>query len=227
MNGNTWLKHRLVIESNGRDPFLMEPMEPEYFYDVYEAAGFSVLSRYSSSVIDLTKDQKNYDALGNRLKKQGIKLRNISVENFERDLGTIFDLSLISFANNFLYTPLSKKSFVSKYLSSQEHIDTDFVILAERNDELVGYVFCMPDLMAHQYGKKPAMIVKTLAALPERSLAGLGTVLVAEAQQRAKKKGYTEAIHALQYESNSSLRISQRFDAVIFRRYALMLKSFA
>ncbi len=25
MNGNTWLQHRLVIESDGRPPFLMEP----------------------------------------------------------------------------------------------------------------------------------------------------------------------------------------------------------
>lgn len=225
MNGNTWLQHRLVIESQGRDPFLMEPMEPTYFYDVFEKAGFSILSRYSSSTIDLSSEQKSYHLLEKRLQKQNIQLRSISSSHFEQDLMAIFKLSLMSFSNNFLYTPLPEKAFIQKYLSSREHIDPELVILAEREDQLVGYVFCMPDLIAHELGKPPAIIIKTLAALPDRSLSGLGTVLVAEAQKIAQAKGYKEAIHALQYESNSSLRISQRFNATIFRRYALMAKS--
>ena len=227
LNGNTWLQHRLVIESNGRDLFLMEPMEPEYFQKTFTAAGFSVLSEYSSSTIDLTAEQNNYTSMTSRLEKNGVTFRSIDPAAFEQDLSAIFDLSLISFSSNFLYTPLAKAAFVGKYMSSRNHIDQDMVILAERDDKLVGYVFCMPDLMAHKLGKKPAVIIKTLAAIPERSLSGVGTVLVAKAQQTAKAKGYTEAIHALQYESNSSLRISQRFNASVFRKYALMAKSFS
>ncbi|MCP5534995.1 MAG: GNAT family N-acetyltransferase [Akkermansiaceae bacterium] len=226
MNGNTWLQHRLVIESNGRDPFFMEPVEPGYFFNTFAATGFSVLSRYSSSTIDLTIPQKDYASMASRLGKNGVTFRSINPDAFAQDLTAIFDLSLISFSSNFLYTPLSKAAFVGKYMSTREHIDPDMVILAERDGGLMGYVFCMPDLIAHQLGKKPSVIIKTLAALPDRSLSGVGTVLVAKAQQIARDKGYTEAIHALQYESNSSLRISQRFKASVFRRYALMVKSF-
>jgi len=68
------------------------------------------------------------------------------------------------------------------------------------------------------------MIVKTLAVLPERRFAGLGTVLVNRLQTAAREAGCTEAIHALQREDNQSLRISQRFSAEIFRRYALFSK---
>lgn len=226
MNGNTWLRHRLVLESDGRDPFLMEPIEPAHYPATFEAAGFSILSRYSSSLVDLDAGQDDFSTLEQRMDRRGVKIRPLDMDRFEEDLMAIFKLSLISFSNNFLYTPLSQEMFLGKYQSSREHIDPDLVLLAERDGELAGFVFCTPDLLARQYGKDPAIIVKTLAALPDRILFGLGTVLVSRVQQAAKGKGYREAIHALQYESNTSLRISQRFSAKIFRRYALMAKHF-
>ncbi|MCF6312156.1 MAG: GNAT family N-acetyltransferase [Verrucomicrobiales bacterium] len=226
MNGNTWLRHRLLLDSNDRLPFMMEPLEPCYFRQIFEVAGFSILSRYSSSVVDLNKPASNYEILSKRLQQRGLRLRTVDFENFEKDLAAIFQLSLLSFQNNFLYTDLPEKAFIGKYLSAKDQIDPDFVLLAEVNGELVGYVFCLPDILAQTAGVAPALIIKTLASHPERKLPGLGTLLVAEVQRRAKEKGYVEAIHALQYESNSSLRISQRFDAKIFRRYALMSKSY-
>ena len=72
MNGNTWLQHRLIIESRGRDPFLMEPIEPDYFFNTFSAAGFSILSEYSSSTIDLTAEQKDYTSMASRLEKKGV-----------------------------------------------------------------------------------------------------------------------------------------------------------
>lgn len=227
MNGNTWHQHRLILKSNKRQPFLMEPNEPGHFLSTFKAAGFSILSKYSSSVIDLTTAQPDFTSLKKRLQNQGVQIRSINShhQGFKQDLISIFQLSLQSFSHNFLYTPLQQESFVGKYQAAQQHIDPDLILLAERDNHLVGYVFCMPDLAAHQYKQQPAIIVKTLAALPDRSLSGLGTVLVAAAQERAKNKGYQEAIHALQYESNSSLRISKRFSAQVFRCYALMAKT--
>jgi len=228
MNANTWLKHRLILDSSGRDPFLMEPIEPDYYRNLFEQAGFEILSRYSSSHIDLTVDQPEFPKLEQRMKRNDVQVRTINQATFEQDLEAIYDLCLIGFASNFLYTPLPKDAFMQQYAASNQHIDSDFVLLAERptanRAELVGFVFCMPDLLAHQHGKQPALIVKTLACLPERPLSGLGTVLVSRVQQAAKTKGYTEAIHALQFESNTSLRISQRFNATAFRQYGLMVK---
>jgi len=218
MNGNTWMKHRLIIESGEREPFLMEPVEPESLLTVFEAAGFTELSRYSSSRIDLTDEQPDFSRVAKIVSKQGIDIRSIDEANFEQDLSNIHQLSLASFSNNFLYTPLPREAFMHSYLTTRESIDRDFVLLAWKEDILIGFLFCIPD---HTEG---TLIVKTLATSPEHRAAGLGTYLVAMAQQRAKEKGYTEAIHALQYESNSSLRISQRFAAEKFRTYGLMIK---
>ena len=226
MNGNTWLKYRLILESNNRPSFLMEPVEPEPFLSIFQSAGFSILSQYSSSLIDLTPEQPDFTSLQKRFRQRSIEIRSIDTQNFQDDLRQIFKLSLTCFSNNFLYTPIDEATFVEKYQSSQQHIDPDLVLLAERTgehgNELVGYVFCIPDLAAIELKEDPAIIVKTLAVLPDREFSGLGTVLVANAHQKAKNKGYREAIHALQYENNSSLRISQRFNSHVFRRYALM-----
>ena len=84
----------------------------------------------------------------------------------------------------------------------------------------------MPDQSTETTDSPKTLIVKTLAVDPHARLAGLGSILVAKAHLMAQSKGYHEAIHALQHENNSSLRISQRFNASIFRRYALMVKSY-
>ena len=226
MNGNTWLKHRLVIESNGRKPFLMEPIEPDFYKDAFENAGFEQLSTYCSHLVDLTLPQRDTSLLLKKFKTRGITIRSVSKENFEQDLIAIFQLSLLSFSNNYLYTPISQESFIGKYLESREMIDPELVLMAESDGELVAYIFCIPDHAATKIGQKPAIIIKTLASNGDKSLAGIGTLLVLIAQSRAKNKGYTEAIHALQHEDNSSTKISIRCDGIKFRRYALMSKSF-
>lgn len=226
MNGNTWLKHRLVIESNGRIPFLMEPIEPDFYKAAFVNAGFERLATYCSHLVDLTLPQKDCSQLLKKYKDRGVTLRSISKEKFEEDLISIFQLSLASFSSNYLYTPISQESFIGKYLESRELIDPELVLMAESRGELVAYLFCIPDHAATQVGQKPAIILKTLASNGDKSFAGIGSLLVLEAQAIAKNKGYTEAIHALQHEDNSSTKISMRCDAIKFRRYALMAKLF-
>lgn len=218
MNGNTWMKHRLIIESDKSQPFLMEPIEPKSLLTVFEQSEFSELSRYSSSKINLTKQQPSFERVARIIKKQGIQISSINQEKFKQELEAIYQLSLTSFSNNFLYTPLPREAFMQSYLAARETIDPDFVLLARKEGVLIGFLFCIPDHSSE------TLIVKTLATSPDHRTAGLGTYLVALAQQSAKQKGYTEAIHALQYENNASLRISQRFAAQKFRTYGLMIK---
>jgi len=65
--------------------------------------------------------------------------------------------------------------------------------------------------------------LKTFAVLPGRAYAGLGNVLVAHSHRIARALGYRRAIHALMYEGNNSLIISNRFSRP-FRRYTLFAK---
>lgn len=221
MDGNTWQKHRFVIESNGRGPFLLEPRNPDEYPAMWEQAGFSILSRYSSSVMPLDGGEVIPAAVKARLTRSGVIVRKLDPSRYDEELRLIHAISLASFSGNFLYTPLPEEGFLQSYRKVREHVDADLVRIAERDGVPCGFVFGVPDLEAAARGEKPALIVKTLAVDPESRCAGLGSLLVDELHRIGREKGYIEAIHALQHESNTSLKITGRHHGEVLRRYAL------
>lgn len=224
MNGNTWRSHRFVIESDGRPPFLFEPRHPAGYADWWRNAGFGELSRYSSSLVGLDGRSTVPAALAGRLERSGVTIRALDPERFEEELRAIHALSLRSFAGNFLYTPLDRDAFVTAYQKVRERVDPELVRVAEMDGRPCGFVFCIADLEAAARGERPALIVKTLAVDPDSRAGGLGSLLVDQAHAAAFAKGFREAIHAFQHDSNSSRRITGRHEGRVFRRYALFAK---
>lgn len=221
MNGNTWRRHRFVIASDQRGPFLLEPRNPEKDSDWWRFAGFDILSQYSSSVLELaTAADAVPPEIVARLERE-IDIRPLNPDRFTDDLKALHSISLRSFSGNFLYTPLPQESFLTQYESVRNHIDPRLVWIAEHQGEPIGFVFGIADLEAAQRGEPPALIVKTLAVVPERRVAGLGSHLVDRLHEQGRALGFREAIHALQHESNSSRKITGRHGGRIFRRYAL------
>ncbi len=224
MNGNTWRRHRYVTASDGRGPFLLEPRNPATHPFWWQAAGFSELSRYSSSALPLDGEPAVSPALARRLERSGVLIRPLDPARYDDELRAIHAISLRSFANNFLYTPLEEEGFLASYRKVRDRIDPDFVRIAEKDGIPCGFVFAIADLEAAARGEKPALIVKTLAVDPAARSAGLGSLLVDEVHRLAKAKGFTEAIHALQHETNTSLKITGRHQGAPFRRYTLFGK---
>jgi GNAT superfamily N-acetyltransferase len=224
MNGNTWRKHRFVIESDGRGEFLLEPRNPLEHPIWWELAGFSILSRYSSSVMRLDEIVEIPAALEKRLDRSGVVVRNLNASRYEDELRAIYSISLKSFSQNFLYTPLDEISFLDAYQKVRNRVDADLVKIAERDGAICGFVFGIPDFEALARGENPAIIVKTLAVDPHARCAGLGSLLVEKLHLSAREKGYAEAIHALQHQTNTSLKITGRHHGKAFRHYALFSK---
>lgn len=226
MNGNTWRKHRWVIESNGRQPFALEPTNDHVEQPLWwESAGYTILSKYSSSAVALDGSQVTDERVRNRLQAHGVVLQTIAIDVFEEELREIYELSVQSFSQNFLYTPMQWEQFFSQYQNVRAGIDTRYVIIARCQGKAVGFVFGIPDFLALREGREAALIVKTLAVKAERAYAGLGNWLVDECHRRAYESGYREAIHALQFDDNTSRKITERFGGAVFRRYALMKKT--
>lgn len=222
MDGNTWKNHRFVTETNGWPPFLLEPENPPEYPDWWRQTGFSELSHYSSSIIPLDGSTTVPPALRQRILSSGVSIESLDPARFEDELRAIHSLSLKSFSNNFLYTPLPEGDFLEAYLKIRTHIDPDLVQIARKGGTIAGFVFGISDLAATS---KPALIVKTLAVDPLARTAGLGSLLVDELHLTGFQKGFTVAIHALQHGSNTSLKITGRHHGTAFRRYALFSKT--
>lgn len=226
MDGNTWRRYRWVTSVGNEAPFFMEPTNPPEYAEHFVQAGFSAYAEYQSALIeDLTYREERVLRAAARLKESGVRIRILDVDHFEDELSAMHRLSIISFANNILYTPLELNAFVAQYLPFKQRIIPDFVFMAERENTLVGYLFAFPDLLRiEQQGLQDTVILKTAAVLPGRNCAGLGNVLVDCAHQAARQAGYTRAIHALSAKTNAVVHLSARYGRVM-REYTLYAKS--
>lgn len=225
MDGNTWRKYRFVTDRGTEPPFFLEAWNPPEYPCWWQAAGFQPLAEYfSASVNDLDARDERLVNVTLRMVDAGITLRPLNPADFAAELRRIHDVSVVSFRDNYLYTPLPFEPFAAQYQQIAPHVKPELVLLAEHEDKPVGYVFALPDWAQHARGEPvTAVIVKTLAVLPGRAYMGLGAVLLGEVHQAARRLGFRRAIHAYMHESNKSRNLSARYGETI-RRYTLFQK---
>jgi GNAT superfamily N-acetyltransferase len=232
VDGSTWQRYRLLTERGTEPPFFMEPDNPDEWPGQFLDAGFTPLAEYHSAVNDgltgpypaayaarLAADER-------RVAERGITVAPLRSDRFDDEMRRVHALSLVSFKGNFLYTPIGEAEFLAQYAPIRAHLRPELVLLAERQGELVGYIFAIPNLLQAQTGRPmDTAIVKTMAVHPDCGGVGLGSLLMARCQQAIRAAGFTRAIHALFHADNRSGRISGHTARVI-RRYTLFARPF-
>ncbi len=222
MNGNTWRSYRFVTGSNGEPDYFLEPANPPEWPEYWQQAGFTSLATYTSGVsCDLSKQDERLPRVEKRMQENGITLRALNVDDFENELKRIFNVSLISFSKNYLYTPLDEQEFITQYSQVKPLVKPELTLIAEQAGEPVGFLFAIPDIYEQRRGEPlKTIIIKTVAVLPGSRHAGLGALMVDKVQQQAMQLGMTRVIHALMHDSNHSRNISGHY-ATTMRRYTL------
>lgn len=222
MDGSTWKKYRLVNHVGEEKTFFLEPENPSYYVEWFEQAGFSVIEKYHSSVAEnLERRDARIERARKRLEKSGITVRNFQLEHFEEEVKRIHDISINSFGDNVLYKPIAYDEILRMYRPLKDYIRPEMVLIAEDQGQPAGFVFNIPDYNEIRRNEPlRTMILKTVAVIPERRYAGLGTMLVADSHVLAQKLGFKRVIHALMHSSNNSRNISSHY-AEMFRQYGL------
>jgi GNAT superfamily N-acetyltransferase len=249
LDGSTFRAYRLVTARaiQGGDPhppFFLEPNNPDEWPGDFLAAGFSAWSEYLSNLAPLTGPDPQLESRTAALAAQGIRLRTLDREiftsaptetassgaatsgsaAFDREMARIYPLVMTAFANNPLFTAISYDEFHAQYAPVRPLLVEKLVVLAERDDELVGLLFALPDFAQAQRGEAiDTVILKTLAVLPSLAGIGLGSLLSAHVHTQAYHLGYRWAIHALMHIKNRSRRISAH-TAQSFRGYTLFAR---
>lgn len=225
MDGNTWRRYRFVAERGTEPPFFLEPDNPDEWREQFERAGFQVMATYTSALSnDLSREDARLAPIEAALAAQDITIRPFDPAAADEELRRIFRLSAESFTRNYLYTPLDEEEFLEQNQRLLPYVVPDLVLLAERDGELVGFSFVVPDVLQKSRGTNvDTVIVKTVAVSPAVARVGLGTVLVAQSHRRAHELGFRRAIHALMHEQNVSQHISRHYARTI-RRYALYVR---
>ena len=225
IDGNTWQRYRLLTERGNQPIFFLEPDNPDNWITHFSHQNFTPIAHYSSALTeDLNLIDPRLNQIANRLQTEGIKIRAIQLENIEAELHRIYGVINLSFRRNFLYTPVSEAKFILQYKSLLPYINPELVLIAEKNDKIIGFLLAIPDILQAQRGEKiNTIIIKTVAILPQRVYRGLGRWLVAICQEKAVNMGFTRAIHALMHDANPSRNLSLIY-AQSIRHYALFGK---
>lgn len=205
INGSTWKKYRLTLPSDN-PPFLLDNYNKPYYAELFEQCGFETIANYTSSVCrNLNRDYSRLDKFKKIFEQKGVKIRKFDPNNFERDIRKIYDVSIKSFVNNFLYTPIEFKEFYKMYEPVKSFLNPEWVLIAENEkDESISFIFGFDNLYNRS---EKSLIIKTLAQIPEYKYRGIGSYLTEFMHKKAKDAGYDNIIHALMHENNVSANI--------------------
>lgn len=205
MNGSTWHRYRFADPSD-TPPFFLDVQNKPWYAAQFERAGFETIARYSSTDFDIrTGDYARVERFEEYYRNRGIIIRPFRPDDFESELRVLYDVTLASFAHNFLYTPISFENFRAIYAPIRSLIDPGLVLIAQNGEERpLGFVFTIPD-MFDRAGR--TLVIKTVAAAPVPEARGLGTFLVERMHLTARRRGFGSVIHALMHEDNSSMNV--------------------
>ena len=214
MEGDTWHAYRVVSESDGRAPFLMEPTSGRHDLAALEAAGFNRIGSYFSATVPLAEVARPVPEARN-----GLMVNAWDGSDPEALFTEVHRLSCEAFRSNPFYKDIALDNFLAMYMPVVPLLKRELILFA-RNETgaLVGFLFGIPN---YAEGPAPASaILKTYASLQK----GAGFALSSRFYAAAQALGHTTAIHALMHDDNLSALRSAANGAEVFRRYALMGK---
>lgn len=225
MDGDTWRTYRAVVAGDGQ-PFFLEPWHSTDCAAHFTQAGFSTHATYCSTICDdMTFRDPRAGRAAARLARAGVVVRPLAMARLDEQMRAIHEVTLAAFAKTPLYRPIAWDAMRRLYEPLLERLDPSLVLLAYREEQVVGFVFGFPDYRQAQRGEAvDTAILKTLAILPGQQLGGLGGVLIAAWHDAAEQAGMRRAIHALMHEQNRDvLGLSLRYGPVL-RRYAVFMR---
>jgi len=212
MEGDTWHAYRVVTESDGRAPFLMEPVSGAHDLGALEAARFEQVGGYFSASVPLS------DLSGSTPEApDGLTVSHWDGSDPEALFAQVHRLSCAAFRNNPFYKDIAVGDFLGMYMPVVPFLKPELILFArDAEGALKGFLFGIPN---YADGPSPAsVILKTYASRQK----GAGHALSSRFYKAAQSLGYSTAIHALMHDDNLSSLRSAANGAEVFRRYALM-----
>jgi len=221
MNGSTWDNYRFSTHHN-QPLFLSETYHPLYYNNLFTTSGFEVILNYQSRVeFGLTINNNKVADKIHDLQLNEITVREFDASRIDEELERLFPLVKAAFERNTLYTSISWETFYKKYAGVIRQLGTRYVLLAERNEELIAFVFAFQDLLEKS---KKQIVYKTVARKYGKENAGVGHVIALEVMRRAIEDGMEDAIHAFMIFDATSTEISENFNSQPYKEYALYAK---
>lgn len=191
MAGDIWHRWRFMTKGFGTRPFPGEPRQPEFYPELFTAAGFYPVRTYCTKLVtDLEAQLEAFRMAENVAAKRGYTFRSFERDRWDEDIRHVYRLCLHSFATTWSVTPTTEEEFVDIYDRWLRRVGPDHIVLAEAEGQVVGLGLAL-------VSPETTINLKTVAVVPEHSGYGLGHAIGAELYRRAIAGGQTRAQHCL------------------------------
>jgi hypothetical protein len=212
MDGDTWHRYRVVVETDDTPPFMLEPTSGPHDLAAFQSSGFLPISSYVSARTSLD----HAIGSGPPVELDGIRVQTWDGKDPKALIERLFEFSANGFAKNAFFKPIDLPTFAKIYEPMVPAIDARLVLYAMSGADPVGFLFGYPNVASAQNPKE--VVLKTYASRSH----GVGRLLTDAFHRTARQMGFSGVIHALMHVDNISRKSSSLYGATIFRRYALM-----
>jgi hypothetical protein len=212
MDGDTWHRYRVVLESDGSPPFVMEPTSGPHDLAAFQSAGFESISLYASARATLAPAIESEPPFA----IDGVRVEAWNGVDAQALIGRLFDFSSAGFSRNAFFKPIDRSEFLKLYEPVIPAIDPRLVLFAFEGERPLGFLFAFPNGAGQR--RPDTVVLKTYAS----ARPGVGRLLGDAFLRTARDLGFSAVIHALMHVDNVSRQRSEMHGGQIFRRYALM-----
>lgn len=141
----------LEIEGGERPPVIMAPHNPPYYADFFEQFGLGKAIDLIAYMADMSAGYRlpeRYLTLTDRIRERfGVTVRPVDMEQLEKDVMTIVELSNRAIADNWGYYPVTKDEARAMAHDLKQIVNPDALLIAEDAEgNPIGFGLSLPDV---------------------------------------------------------------------------------
>ncbi|OHB71052.1 MAG: hypothetical protein A2W23_09795 [Planctomycetes bacterium RBG_16_43_13] len=215
----------LLVEGFQWQPFIMMTYNPAYYIDLITSAGYQKAMDLLAYFI-LAKELINekFKRVAEKITvREAIKIREINIRNFDKELETIKYIYNNAWSKNWGFIPMTDEEFYFGAKDMKSILLPEFEYIAEVNGEPAGFALALPDInhilkkingRLFPFGwlyfplmkrKIPVLRVVALGIVHKFQYMGIGTLFYLKLIEEAMKRGYKGAELSWVLETNEQM----------------------
>lgn len=159
-----WIRYRFALTDELS--YTGEPANKAYYSEFWEESGFKLSKEYYSYFFDIPDESFDSEKAKNRLKyfkDKGYVFIHPDLQNLEKYLREIYPVLTEGYKNFAGFKMISEEDFIKLYSPLSMILDPDMVFLAYKENELKGFLICLPDYGNLLYKTKtPAVLLNIM-----------------------------------------------------------------
>lgn len=222
INYSTWFSYRWMIKGFEETKIYNEPSNPKYFPEIARKLGYKEYKNYCSTLVrSYDSKAKYYREKYKKILERGYSFKRYKGFKIYFILQDIYKISINSFTENPLYSPISYKDFKKIYVSGfNKKVKLNPVVdMCFYKKEPVGFTFTFKN----PYGDN-IWVWKTIGIKKSFQNKGIGSAFRYIIHKTAIENNCDFVLHHLTYIDNIVKKLRDKKDKN-FKNYALFYKN--